>query len=274
MRLLKYFVFILGASEALAQVGMFQPAWLAQSTSTLYPTQVAGIYVWLKPGKQAGFSDGDPVDTVLDYSGNGNHFIASALERPSFTNQNPTFNNHGTLWFNGITNQIYSSNLLNTPIFTMFMVGHMSYIDSAKVFLYSATASNNFILNTYMHWLSGGNAFSYLVNRDPYEASFDIEPAGQYWATNNPFTVVQFYDGTWTNAAMKTNGVYVTPANMNFGNPGIDPFLTYPSIFGYQTNAAYTVRGVFAEFILYTNVLTTNQIESIEHYLNVEFNHY
>jgi len=75
------------------------PTWLHwPSTASWSPSDLADLFAWYKSDAITGLSDGDPVSTWADSSGNGYDLTASGTDRPSY--QTNTLNSLAVVEFN------------------------------------------------------------------------------------------------------------------------------------------------------------------------------
>lgn len=99
------------------------PAFLASvvAGAAFVPPSLANLKLWLKPESLSALSDGDPVGTWPDSSGNGNDVTAMGSLRPTY--QTNELNGKAGVQFDGIDDFLFNSNAAQTStVYTMFMV--------------------------------------------------------------------------------------------------------------------------------------------------------
>lgn len=102
----------------------------ARSSSVWTPAQLSPFF-WLD-ATQLGLTNGDPVSSWTDLSGNNNHFTSSASARPTYTASG--INDLPSLTFDGVDDGMVLSNVAAHSSWWFFMVGQLvSFTATANV---------------------------------------------------------------------------------------------------------------------------------------------
>ncbi len=127
------------------------------------PSDIAGLVLWLKADAITGLSDGDPITTWVDQSGEGNDATATGTTRPSY--QTNELNGLPVARFDGVSDvmQIGSPLTLAHP-YTIFYVGKYNSVDDTQLRRIIASFTVNWLMGPYQgvwQWYSGdGSGFA------------------------------------------------------------------------------------------------------------------
>lgn len=116
------------------------------------PTDIAGCVLWLRASSLS-LSNGDPISTWEDESGNGNDMTSSGSDRPTFLT-GPTVNFNGSQWFDHSLNSgVVSLFVRLKPSITSGGTAYRSIFTNSEISLY--TNVNTDYWGTYLPGYSG-----------------------------------------------------------------------------------------------------------------------
>ncbi len=226
------------------------PSIMVARLASFSPTQIAGLQLWLKADAIVGLSDGDPVATWPDSSGNANDATqatggAQPTYKTNIQNGNPIVRFDGSADFMSLTSSV--SSVLPYTVFAVYkkrVSGGLMPI---------MTSSMTSALYTWLDF-SDGNAYiqsrgnSYFFVAANYTTFKIISQISQ--ASDN--------EAAWVNGAAQslTTGA---PAGAAFD---FDLIVKRGTDFG---------DGDIAEVLFYNSVLSTTDREKVQNYLNSKY---
>ncbi len=221
----------------------------------IVPTSIAGCKLWLKADQYSG-SNGDPVSTWQDQSGNGFDVTQSGTARPTYTTN--VMNGMASMRFDGVNDDM---------VMPAGLVAAMAGNDVPCVVFVVAratnTASNKDIIglggvsNIYLFAITNGTQFGQTragddgVTRTDRYTPLDTDPHifTSYWAADSGFSRK---DG-----AQVTNPVAMVNNTATFTSGRI----------GARNNDSEFFVGDIFEVLIYNQALTIPNLSSIEYYL-------
>lgn len=231
--------------------GNESPIWIPTSGGGGFvPTDIAGCMMWLD-ASQLSLSNGDPVSTWTDFSGNGNNATSIITFRPTFT----------TGGLNGLPVVNFSgANLMNFP--------NLSAMTAAAGFIVYKNATNgdgnrlwelSSSLNPVTYAPFSGNGLLYdSFFTDTRKDAITASDLASGWNILEPASSNSVWEAY-------VNGVQVyTTASNTVAAPSA-------GIFGGASGAAGWSGGDIAEFILYDSVLSSGNRIQVESYLQSKY---
>lgn len=169
------------------------------------PSDISGLGLWLKADAITGLSDGDPVSTWLDSSGNSRDATGSGTARPSYKTGGP--NGLPYLLFDGVNDEMSVAALSltnNIPGFTCFMARKWRASPSALGYeFYVSTPSGTARVSAYAGAVSGkfgaggrrldGDSFAGVTSAASVSTVYEVRTVVADYANSDFF---QYIDGT------------------------------------------------------------------------------
>lgn len=223
------------------------------------PATYGTVLVWLKADSLS-LSDGDPVSTWSDSSGNGNDATSSSTARPTYKTN--ILNGLPILRFDGSNDYIQGSSVISSTTLTAFVVGSHN-VGSAgfpRLVSFGKPGTNDYDSPSRaiaFYSINNGTVYAY---RDSLTRSYGSFGNGTY----HQATCV--YDGT-------NNTVYVDGPSAAGAIASSGTFdITIYSI-GANTVPASSdfLDGDIAEVIIYSDALSTGNRQSVEDYLGTKY---
>jgi len=226
------------------------------------PSNVDGLKIWLDGSEKFVVLNNSVVECWYDRSGNLNDFRqTTGILRPSY--------NQGTFSSLYFENNVLSSvNTININTFTMFVV-YKSTTPTGYIYNYGndSTTESGFFMST------GNNSIGTTVSG---LTSATIKKYGSNWGVDNSWRICcQTYDGTHLNHQLYINNNSVTMSTyLGYGNnPGILNCNKSLNVGGLYSGTS-GLKGNIAEIMCYNKVLSLEEINSINGYLNSKFSIY
>lgn len=227
-----------------------------QSSGGFEPPDIGGCLVWLDASRIVGLSDGDPVATWVDSSGNSKDATqATGTKQPSYqTNEK---NSLPVVRFDG-GDGLATPNITIGPR-TIFAV----YKATGAGFIYEISTDSNGGNGGYLYTETGNSIF---VTRGGTGSGKNYMPAVSR-ADGTWRYVSHVFDGTDASHVLFENGVSTAlAAGSASGNPGTAT-ISQPVYVGSRGAAAVFLTGDIAELIIYNTALSTADRQTVEAYL-------
>jgi hypothetical protein len=214
----------------------------------------AGYEIWLKADALTALSDGDPVATWADQSGNGHDATqATAANRPLY--KTGIINGQPALLFDGSSDflDIADDAAYKTANITVFVVLlSNSTLRTCFAYLHAATHTNPFF--RWGLWHNNSNVANMRWNGTSYNSGGGT------------------FGSAWTIAEMVDADLYL---NGTLRINGTDADLTYPNATGIRLGANAdgneVLNGYIAEFILYPSSLSSTDRDTTRAYLQDKY---
>jgi len=249
-----------------------------QDASRQPPDGISGLLTWYR-------SDDVVLSTneVLqwtDRSGNGYHLTPpTSGQRPTYVVSDPLLK-HPVLVGNNINHVLRTSfitQLAGVPAITVFAVQYKLLTSVSSKIIYNFLGSTGTTINNLGASLfyNAANGLSFNMARFPSPGVFSTDTLAT--ATNVPYIL----SNVWNRAGathdarfvVYKNGVLqTTTAATNNPMTGSPAFISLPlEVFGRFTAGSLAGATRFAELIVYNRVLTTEERQSVEHYLGARY---
>lgn len=235
----------------------------ASVTTTTTPSDFSGLVTWLKADALS-LSDGDPVGTWTDSSGNGKTFSNTSTARPTF--KTAIRNSLPVVRFDGSTDCLISDSTLALSTFSLFVVFNTTSATPGMIYEQSATAASND--GSYMYGATGS---SVNVKRSPGSSGRSLAQSTGNWSIGQWLVARQTFDGTYSGHAIYLNGALRTQPNDAASDPGTST-VTDTVYLGCRNNAALYSSIDIAEFIVFSPRLSGAQERAVELYLMNKYN--
>lgn len=203
------------------------------------PTDVGGLVLWLRADTITGLSDGDPVSTWLDESGNGTDATSSSALRPTY--QTSEINGLPVVRFDGTDDRISWSAISGRSFFVVYRPAGTQPAGSA---LWGHAGSTEHMFNFF-------------------------SPADNTWCDNF------FAPAAWQSGAWRKNGSSMTPTATNTLDINSWQYVSVVTTSGRTINqtednttgAGRVPYGDIAEYFIYDNDIGGTAIAAAEAYL-------
>lgn len=210
------------------------------------PLNLASLLIWLDADQITGLSDGDPVATWEDESGNGNDFTqVTASRRPLW--RASWVNGHAAVQFDGVKHFLYRGLTINYPC-QLFVVGSKDAgAGSGERRLYSGYNTwgiyAEYTTYHYFYFFNSGTIASSAINLDQFYllCCKQTSGGGQFWLNGN---------------SQGTNSLTL--------NPGTTQYVG-------AHGAALFHMGHIAEIIMTDVDLSNDDRQKVEAYLNSKY---
>ena len=211
------------------------------------PSDIAGLKLWLKADALS-LSDGDPVGTWTDSSGNANNATASGSARPTY--KVAILNGHAALRFDGTANVMNVASVCAQPL-TYFIVGKMT---TTSTYYFDGVSGNRFALSDGLNGTP--NNLGLYAGGAVVESAFTVAgSAAKLWSgVGNAASSSIFKDG----AAFATG---------NPGTQGLDGGMTIGNRFA----LSLFLNGDIEEIIVYNTALSAGNRQAVEDYLGAKY---
>lgn len=246
--------------------GIFGPA--ALNSGGLAPNQISNLALWLDASQLSGLSDGDPVSSWTDQSGNNYHAAQATLgKQPEFKTN--LVNGKPALRFDGVDDRLsFSGSALGMATdvsgFSVVMVMHTNTLGSSARPFYLAQGFDNYTrINI---GVEADQRMTLLARRVDYGSSQEVASATNIWPTSGFHLYTTNVDFANTSANLWLNGANVgtTTSLLTAGNTsGTNSASGY---IGATISGGY-LAGDLAEMIAYPRAITTDEREQLELYL-------
>lgn len=204
------------------------------------PADIAGLALWLDASQIVGLSDGDPVATWADESGNSNDATqGTSGRRPTY--QTGEINGLPVVRFDGADDRLVVS-LANAQPYTVFFVGKAAAASGNQYFVDGATLNTGVISN------GGGDTLCIA-----YNGSFIIAPVAM---TSYRYVACVFNGAS---SVLSISGAATTGDLGTVGTSGM--------AIGANADGSDNLTGDIAEVIVYHAGLNTTDREAVEAYL-------
>ena len=222
------------------------------------PSEIGNLSFWLDSSFKFLTLNNNNVINWMDKSGNLFNFSQNNITIA------PTYTQNG-IYFNG--NSVISSNLLYSGIFTIFTVFKSN--NNGYVYHYSnnANSETGFFMNTSSNSIAVTNGG--LINAS-------IKSAGSNWSSDNNLRIVcQSYNGYHTGHTLYINNLeYPSSTYLSYNqSPGILNVNKSFNLGGlYSGNSG--INGYVLEILYFNSVLSVDDINKVNDYLNSKYSIY
>jgi hypothetical protein len=258
----------LGISRTLTQYRQapFTGGQLAQLFNVL---NLPGLQLWLDASQLTGFSSGDPITSLVEFSGNGRTFTGGVTQTTYQTNSTPSgkpsirnvvSGNSGTL-----VAPVVTSSFLSASAFTIICVGRLT---SAPNSFQGASPYNNaaFIADG-----TSDTGFGLVVANDPIASSYIWDGA----AKTAPFAITV---GTFYTLVMMLSGgslvLRINGAQVASSAAGNIANLTHTPHLFKNYDESLQMDGDIAEMVICNQALSAGNLASVEAYERAKYGHY
>ncbi len=235
------------------------------------PTQIADLELWLAADRGLSLSDGDPVVTWLDQSGNGKNATQGVgANQPTF--RTGIVNSLPIIRFDGVTEYLTFLSL-TLPSFTIFYVLSTTIVPAGVVvILDNCTGNPNANDGFWMGWDDRGAANP----NDSYVMTPKFVTAPLGWFKDNSyglaaFTTLVFQCSNHTDIYYSINNVDQAPYGVL--GAGTGAYVDNANVFGLGAlNDGTAPAGMdLAELIIYGSVLSSADRDLVENYLSSKY---
>ena len=257
------------------------PILFPQSIEELHrqpPNGISGLTAWYR-------SDDVVLSTnqVLqwtDRSGNGYHLTPPDIaHRPTYVVSDPLLK-HPVLVGDGVNDVLRTSfitQLAGVPAITVFAVQYKLFTSTSTKIIYNFMGSTGTTINNLGASLfyNASNGLSFNMARFPSPGVFATDTLAT--TTNVPYILSNVWNRAGaTHAARfvvyKNGALQTTVAGTDNPMTGSPAFISLPlEVFGRFTAGSLSGATRFAELIVYNRVLTTEERQSVEHYLGARY---
>ena len=221
------------------------------------PDQLASLRACFKADSLS-LSDGDPVGTWTDSSGNSKDATGSGTQRPTY--KTSQLNGKPALQFNGTSNGLATPTITLAP-FTIYSV----FKASADGFIYEQSADSNNNDGLYLYTSTGCSMNYRMVDVD----TRSNKNRAAAWGSDGAWRVVT-HRGNSTHASHE---MWINNANQsltdcahNFNQTVTD--IVASLYIGTRAQTGVFLTGFIAEVILYQSYHGTDDMDSVTDYLN------
>lgn len=208
-------------------------------------------FVWYDLSTSAGYTlSGSTVTSLIDRSANS--LNASVVGSPQFSAT--AYNSKPGVTLNGSNQGFTTPNVqFSSPGFTIFMVVKLT---NTGMFLEHSTDANN---GSFYLYSSTGNSLLY---RNGSNSSYNYTNG---W-TNTKSLLVYQYNGLNAGNFIRADRALMTGSNGESNNPGFAS-VNAPIYMFSRGNASLWSSGTFSEMVIYKQVLSLSEIQSVENAL-------
>lgn len=246
MGMYKLLLILLLPAFSLAQTPMSKLIRKKASSAVFKPTDIAGCVLWVAADSIVGLSNGDPVSTWADLSGNGYNFTQTGGQRPT-----------------------YNTGVLNGKPVLTFVSANTQYMTTGGVNPVVNQAYTCFVVvkvtgALFQCFLDGGTNATGIVRIDAGNTGYQIYAGnvGAVSATPSNFN----YLGAIFNGASSNLYVNGTSNPVDAGGSGIAGVTL-----GAQGSGAGLLDGQIAEVIYYNSALSGGNITLVNTYLSTKY---
>lgn len=228
------------------------------------PDEIAGLSLWLDASQIAGLSDGDPVTTWADASGNGYDVTqGTTANKPVY--KTGIMNGRAVVRFDGSND--FLANTADDPVGaggarTVFMVGEMVNLSGATILCFRRST---LIYNQSIVLFSG----QYYIYTDGVNASSNATIPNPSAAVTNPFQIMLRSTGSGNKITCRINQAdrTVTQSGSVSAESGAAGFSV-----GYRADIPGNYyNGDMAEIIVYDSALSSSDRNRVEAYLKTRY---
>lgn len=222
-------------------------------TSSFSPSDISGLKLWLKADAINGLSDGDPVATWEDSSGEGNDGTQSiSLSRPSY--QTNEINGLPIVRFDGTTGQWFdlpdfASSFTAAEIFIVIKINEDPPGATNRTGLWRFRGGG--VSNTHYPWVDNTIYESFAA--DPRHTTVDPTPSLTSWRLYNVASATNDY-------TTRLDGTQLYNSGSNTVSIGTTVMLG-------AGDGTYFLNGDVAEVIMYDSVLSSGDRNDVESYI-------
>jgi hypothetical protein len=227
------------------------------------PTVLTGCVLWTRSDLGIHLTSGN-VDTWADQSGTGNDLLqATTAAQPLFNATDAQYNGQAALSFNGTQSALRTSTSLDYGLFTIFIACRVT---ATTGYLYSRANGTDYLF--------GSNTLP--ATDVTYSGVTSSYNNGANWATSAvPQTYTRIYDGTHVGDVLRINGMPVSLSSGTASDPGAGSTTSTWGLFANTTfGAPLYSSGTVAEVIVYDRVLSPTEVDQVETYLRIRYDHY
>lgn len=212
------------------------------------PTDIAGCVLWLRADGITGLSDGDPVTTWADESGEGNDATqATTAKKPSY--ETGVLNGKPVVRFDGVDDELSGISVAKSGAYSLFVVAKK--VGAITGGLLDFNRSDNF--GSYFE-----SAGKFALNHRNTEAIYTPNVPETWWLLSGK------WDGAEIQARVNgSNGSAVTMASVLTDDP-------MTGRLG-RLHDGYYLNGDIAEVLLYNSALNGANVSSVEGYLEDKY---
>lgn len=248
-------------------------------TSRQPPNGISGLLTWYRSDDV--LLSTNEVLQWTDRSGNGYHLTPpSSTQRPTYVVSDPLLV-HPVLVGDGVNDVLRTSfitQLAGVPAITVFAVQYKLFTSVSSKVIYNFLGSTGTTVNNLGAFLfyNASDGLSFNMARFPSPNSFSTDTLAT--ATNVPYILSNVWNRAGathdTRFVVYKNGLLqtTTPAAANNPMTGSPAFISLPlEVFGRFTAGSLSGATRFAELLVYNRVLTTEERQSVEHYLGARY---
>jgi len=240
-------------------------------SSRFKPTDIPNCDLWLAADHITGLSDGDPITTWPDLSGNGNDFTQAGVKRPSYeTNQ---INRYPAAGFDGADGIMLAANFSAATEGALFVVWRPSApIANVQCLFSSSEEAADVRYWAIRGYLLGGEPNINVIQRDS-DAEDSYKGATTVVAGTVYLVVWQSSGTAWTARLNCATEALVMRSGANNGDWLGDTADRDNFALGARkgTGESNFTKGHIAEVILYGRGLSMGEILRIENYLRKKY---
>jgi hypothetical protein len=220
--------------------------------ATFAPTDISGLKLWLKADSLA-LSDGDPVTTWPDSSGQGNNAAqATGSKKPTY--KASIQNGRPAVRFDGVDDALKVSSITLPTFFTIFVAGR--FTNAAPMFVEQSADAN---ANDGFYFYGNNGNIAVIRRTSAHSAN-----GAANWMGSTAAIVGLTYDGTH---AVRRNGADVTITG-TAGTTRPNSNVTADLFLGSRNEASIFSSGDFFEILIYGSPLSSADRLRVETYLN------
>lgn len=242
------------------------------------PDGISGLLTWYRSDDV--LLSTNQVLQWTDRSGNGYHLTPPDIaHRPTYVVSDPLLK-HPVLVGDGVNDVLRTSfitQLAGVPAITVFAVQYKLFTSTSTKIIYNFMGSTGTTINNLGASLfyNASNGLSFNMARFPSPGVFATDALAT--ATNVPYILSNVWNRAGaTHAARfvvyKNGALQTTVAGTDNPMTGSPAFISLPlEVFGRFTAGSLSGATRFAELIVYNRALTTEERQSVEHYLGARY---